>query len=83
MMGDVPQTFESLKDHVHSTHVHDNNKDRDSHLWPGAGTIQWKETLELLTGAPHRPPLLLEIEGDEKVNPVEKMAEIFGNLVPA
>ena len=83
MVSDVPQTFESLKNHIHSTHVHDNAKDRDSHLWPGAGTINWKETLELLNTAPHRPPLLLEIDGDEKINPVEKMSEIFGQLVPA
>ncbi len=83
MMGEIPQAFETLKSHIHSTHIHDNAKDRDSHLWPGAGTINWKETLELLGQAPHRPPLLLEIDGDEKINPVEKMSEIFGNLVPA
>jgi len=83
MMSDVAQTFESLKNHIHSTHVHDNAKERDSHLWPGAGTIDWKQTLELLNTAPHRPPLLLEIEGDEKINPVEKMNETFGQLVPA
>jgi sugar phosphate isomerase/epimerase len=83
IMGDVPSAFATLKPYIHSTHVHDNQKDRDSHLWPGAGTIDWKQTLELLTTAPHRPPLLLEIEENEKINPIEKMAEIFGNLVPA
>lgn len=83
MMSDVPSAFETLKNHVHSTHVHDNAKDKDSHLWPGAGTINWKETLELLSSAPSRPPMLLEIEENEKINPVEKMGEVFGNLVPA
>src|SRR5215467_14458641 len=83
IMGDVPSAFETLKPYIHSTHVHDNAKDRDSHLWPGSGTIDWKQTLELLNTAPHRPPLLLEIEDNEKINPIEKMAEIFGNLVPA
>ncbi len=83
MMGEVAQAFETLKSHIHSTHIHDNDKARDSHLWPGAGTINWKETLELLSQAPNRPPLLLEIDGDEKINPVEKMSESFGNLVPA
>ena len=52
-----------LKDHIRSTHVHDNKKDRDSHLWPGDGNIDWKETMELLRTAPQYPPLLLEIEG--------------------
>jgi len=83
MMGDVASAFEIVKSHIHSTHVHDNDKGRDSHLWPGDGTIDWKTTLELLNQAPHKPPLLLEIEENEKINPVEKMGEIFGNLVPA
>ncbi len=80
MMTDVPQAFATLKDHIHSTHIHDNNKDRDSHLWPGAGSIDWKEAMELLRSAPHTPPLLLEIEDDEKVNPIEKMGETFEKL---
>ncbi len=42
IMSSVPQAFEVLKDRIRSTHVHDNNKDHDSHLWPGAGTIDWK-----------------------------------------
>jgi sugar phosphate isomerase/epimerase len=69
-----------VKNHIRSTHVHDNLKDRDSHLWPGTGTIDWKQAMELLRSAPQTPPLLLEIEGDEKVNPVEKMAEAFDKL---
>jgi sugar phosphate isomerase/epimerase len=83
MMSDVPSAFETVKSYIQSTHIHDNTKDRDSHLWPGDGSIDWKQTLELLADAPHKPPLLLEIEDNEKINPVEKMGEIFGNLVPA
>jgi sugar phosphate isomerase/epimerase len=80
MVGTVAEGFEILKAAIHSTHVHDNAKDRDSHLWPGAGTIDWKEAMELLKSAPNTPPLLLEIDGDEKANPVEKMGETFRNL---
>jgi len=80
IMSDVPQAFETVKGYIHSTHVHDNAKDRDSHLWPGSGSIDWKQAMDLLRSAPHTPPLLLEIEGDEKVNPVEKMAEAFEKL---
>src|SRR5229473_2463486 len=81
IMSNVSEAYEILKGYVHSTHVHDNAKDRDSHLWPGAGSIDWKEATELLRSAPHTPPLLLEVEADEKVNPVEKMGEAFRNLV--
>jgi sugar phosphate isomerase/epimerase len=79
-MSSVEQAFETMKAHIHSTHVHDNAKDRDSHLWPGNGSIDWKQTMELLRSAPHTPPVLLEIEADEKVNPVEKMKEAFEKL---
>lgn len=77
MMGEVAPAFETVKSYVHSTHVHDNDKVKDSHLWPGDGTINWKQTLELLSESPNKPPLLLEIEENEKINPVEKMAETF------
>ena len=75
----VKQAFDVLKDRIHSTHVHDNKGDRDSHLWPGEGTIDWKEAIELLRGAPHAPPILLEIEG-ETAKVSEKMAEAYGKL---
>ena len=81
IMSNVPEAFEILKTYIHSTHVHDNTGDRDSHLWPGTGSIKWKEVMELLRAAPHRPPLLLEIEADEKINPVEKMTEVFRDLI--
>jgi sugar phosphate isomerase/epimerase len=80
LMSDVPQAFETLKNHIRSTHVHDNARDRDSHLWPGDGSIDWKQTMELLRTSPHQPPLLLEIEGEEKINPVEKTERAFKKL---
>lgn len=79
LMGGVQQDFEILKSHICSTHVHDNAKDKDSHLWPGDGSINWKEAMELLRSAPQTPPLLLEIEGDEKVD-LGKIPRTFGKL---
>ncbi len=66
IMSSVREAFETLKNHIRSTHVHDNARDRDAHLWPGEGSIDWEEALRLLRSAPHVPPLLLEIEGDGK-----------------
>jgi sugar phosphate isomerase/epimerase len=83
MMGTVTEAFQILRTYIRSTHVHDNAKDKDSHLWPGAGTIDWKEAMELLRSAPQTPPLLLELEGDEKVNPLEKLGETFEKLEAA
>jgi sugar phosphate isomerase/epimerase len=80
LMSSVSEAFEILKNHIQSTHVHDNKKDKDTHLWPGAGSIDWKQAMELLRSAPHTPPLLLEVEADEKTNPVEKMGKTFEEL---
>jgi sugar phosphate isomerase/epimerase len=80
LMGNVAEAFEILKEHIRSTHIHDNEKDRDSHLWPGKGNINWAETMQLLRSAPQTPPLLLEIEGEEKVSPVDRMSETFDKL---
>jgi sugar phosphate isomerase/epimerase len=83
IMSDIPQAFAALGQSIHSTHVHDNHKDRDAHLWPGSGSIDWPEAMRLLRSAPQTPPLLLEVEADEKVNPLEKMRETFDKLAGA
>jgi sugar phosphate isomerase/epimerase len=80
LMSNVAEAFEILKEHIRSTHIHDNEKDRDSHLWPGKGNINWTEAMQLLRSAPQTPPLLLEIEGEEKVSPVDRMSETFDKL---
>ena len=80
LMSGVPEAFAILKNQICSTHVHDNNKDKDSHLWPGKGTINWKETMELLRTAPQTPPLLLEIEGEDKKNPGGDVGATFRKL---
>jgi len=80
IMSSVLEGFEVLKSHICSTHVHDNDKMKDSHLWPGQGSIDWKHAMELLRSAPQTPPLLLELGEDEKVNPLEKLRETFDKL---
>jgi sugar phosphate isomerase/epimerase len=80
LMSNVSEAFEIVKNHIQSTHVHDNKRDKDTHLWPGAGSIDWKQATELLRSAPHTPPLLLEVEADGKINPVEKMEKTFEEL---
>jgi sugar phosphate isomerase/epimerase len=80
LMSSVHQAFAVLEDRICSTHVHDNKRDRDAHLWPGQGTIEWSQTMQSLRKAPRTPPLLLEIEGDESVDVAAKMAEVYSKL---
>ncbi|MGZ4826766.1 MAG: sugar phosphate isomerase/epimerase family protein [Terriglobales bacterium] len=85
IMGDVESAFTILKQYIRSTHVHDNKKDKDAHLWPGEGTIDWSETMKLLGSAPNAPPLLLEIEGEGKTQNqvISGMSGAFNRLEQA
>lgn len=83
MMSSAHQAFAVLEDRIRSTHVHDNKRDRDSHLWPGEGNIDWNETMQSLRTAPQAPALLLEIEGDEGIDVPAKMAEAYEKLAAA
>jgi sugar phosphate isomerase/epimerase len=71
----IPQAFETLKELIRTTHIHDNHGERDEHLWPGGGMIDWKHAMDLLSSAPNVPALVLEIEGVEGENVSAKMAE--------
>ncbi|MCU1308634.1 MAG: Xylose isomerase-like barrel [Acidobacteriaceae bacterium] len=76
----VAPDFEIVRDYVRSTHVHDNDRGHDSHLWPGKGTIDWKLAMELLKTAPHIPPLLMEINGNDEKDVAGSMQKAFRNL---
>ena len=80
LMSSVHQAFGMLEDRIRSTHVHDNKRDKDSHLWPGEGTIDWEQTMQSLRGAQKTPALVLEIEGDENMDVPKRMAEAYGKL---
>ncbi|HEX8801655.1 MAG TPA: sugar phosphate isomerase/epimerase family protein, partial [Terriglobales bacterium] len=80
MAPGVIHAFETLKDLIRTTHIHDNHGERDEHLWPGNGTIEWEETIESLRSSPHVPALVLEIEGVEDENVPEKMTESYKKL---
>ena len=83
MMSSVHQAFRVLEDRIRSTHVHDNHRDRDAHLWPGQGNIDWNETMQVLRSAPQVPALLLEIEGEEGADVAAKMTEAYKKLETA
>lgn len=83
LMSSVHQAFGILEDRIRSTHIHDNRRDRDAHLWPGDGTIAWGDTMQAMREAPQVPALLLEIEGQEGMDVAGKMAETYTMLETA
>jgi sugar phosphate isomerase/epimerase len=80
----VEAAFNLMKDKIRSTHIHDNNGKEDLHLFPflsEGGTINWKNTMELLNSKGDQYPLLLELkEKPEITNPLEAVQEIFDRL---
>jgi sugar phosphate isomerase/epimerase len=80
-LGDgVASTLAELKGHIRSSHLHDNQGDRDSHLWPGDGTIAWDEVFDGLRTAPQTPAGVLEIHYTFEETPeivMQKAAKAF------
>jgi sugar phosphate isomerase/epimerase len=50
---------------VTSTHIHDNNGDRDDHLWPFEGSIDWPALVEQLVLAKYSGSFVFEARGDK------------------
>jgi sugar phosphate isomerase/epimerase len=64
----VAESFEPLRELIASTHIHDNHGEKDEHLPPYEGSIDWAAAVELLKSAPEaNPPLTLELK--EKSGP--------------
>jgi sugar phosphate isomerase/epimerase len=62
MEGGVDAGFQLMRDRVVTVHVHDNHGDKDEHLLPWEGTIDWDAALGEFAGAPERLPLVLELK---------------------
>jgi sugar phosphate isomerase/epimerase len=83
ILDGVEPSFQVMKDHIRSTHVHDNKGDRDAHLWPGEGTIDWKQALKLLKTSRHAPAVLMEVDGEGKEAIEEEMKKTYAKLEDA
>jgi len=83
LMSSVHQAFGMLEDRIRSSHVHDNHRDKDAHLWPGEGSIDWSYAMQSLSAAPQVPAMVLEIEGVEGQDVAAKMAETYRKLEEA
>ena len=77
----VAEAISTLNKRIVSVHVHDNHGQKDEHLWPQSGTIDWKAAAEGIKGLATPPALVLEIS--EKLNDAhgvlpEKIGQGFG-----
>jgi sugar phosphate isomerase/epimerase len=64
----VATSFEAMREHIFSAHIHDNLGDKDAHLAPRDGSINWPAALKLFRSMPNGEiPLTLELK--EKTGP--------------
>jgi sugar phosphate isomerase/epimerase len=72
----VAEGFEPVREFVASAHIHDNHGEKDEHLPPYEGTIDWEAAVKLLKTVPEigaNLPLMLELK--EKIGPEAPTAQ--------
>ncbi len=62
----IINSFEPLRELVVSAHIHDNHGEKDEHLPPYDGSIDWPAAIKLLKSAPNGAALPLTLELKEK-----------------
>lgn len=89
--GGVKDAFDLLKNHIVSTHLHDNGGTKDEHRFPFEGNIEWTSTIKAFHRDAPNVPLLLEARrGGEEIGPaiqkaakiIDRFAEIIGEAGP-
>jgi sugar phosphate isomerase/epimerase len=83
-LGDGPEadrvanSFGLLRNHVVSAHIHDNHGEKDEHLSPYDGSIDWPAALKLFSSLPGADlPLTLELKekaGPDAPSPPQQLA---------
>lgn len=66
----VSTSFEAMRDRIVTTHVHDNHGEKDEHLLPYEGSIDWDEALDLFSRAPEALPIVIELKEQSAGGPV-------------
>lgn len=61
LMGDVPDTIETVAEHLVTTHVHDNDRRNDDHRVPFDGRIDWDRALMTMQKIGYDGTYLMEL----------------------
>lgn len=65
----IDEAFEMLAPRVAQLHLHDNHGQKDDHLWPGSGAIDWNNLSHRIATLPANTPGILEISYEIEVTP--------------
>jgi sugar phosphate isomerase/epimerase len=67
--------IERFSSHLLMIHAADNRGERDDHLPPGKGHIDWGRVVKSLAGSGFTGPIILEISGGEHDDPAARLRE--------
>lgn len=81
MEGTVETAFDAMRDRLVTSHIHDNHGEKDEHLLPFAGTIDWDTSLGALAGVPQPVALVLELKAQPDGTPaLDQIRSTFDKL---
>ncbi|MFY9754068.1 MAG: sugar phosphate isomerase/epimerase family protein [Candidatus Acidiferrales bacterium] len=79
--GGVGPAFEILRERAAMAELHDNHGERDEHLMPWEGTIDWDETLDGLAATAEALPIVLEVKEQPGGRPpLDEMRKMFDRI---
>ena len=64
LTGGVQPAFHTLKDHIAAVHLHDNRGEKDEHLLPFEGAIDWAQTMRDVRSLGVEFPFLFEVNSE-------------------
>ena len=78
MTSGVREGFQAMRDRIRSTHIHDNLGEKDNHLFPFEGSIDWRRTVSDFRACGDQFPVVFELRDREDVpKPLEKVRQII------
>ena len=77
----VEKSFDAMRERIVTTHIHDNHGEKDEHLLPFEGSIDWDAALSSLASLSQAPALVLELKERPAGKPsLDQMREAFDQL---
>jgi sugar phosphate isomerase/epimerase len=77
----VEAGFDMMRDRVATTHIHDNHGEKDEHLLPYEGSINWDAALAVLATATQPLPFVLELKEQTNSAPsLDQLGAVFDKL---
>jgi sugar phosphate isomerase/epimerase len=81
MTHGLHSAFETLRTYIASTHVHDNRGEKDDHLMPFDGDIDWEGAVRDLRRGDGQFPVVFEIRDDgTRMTSLSRLAEVMERM---